>query len=276
MAHDAWQPLIWRKGERPAAEQLPMSARLWRELRLAAQFCTYAARADDLQTLLDETCRIAAEGLGVTFAKLLIYQPDERAFLLQAGVGWPDGIVGQARFDADVSTAAGFAWRSGQSIVCNNLMKDGRFSVPALLIEHEIVRSINVVVPGAEGTPFGVLEVESPEAGEFGAHDAHFLQLLAHSLAAAAIAQSTRQVLHEAHMAQRLTTDVITSRQLPFWIAPMSRNPAGRWRDLARAWTKRAGQFCPGPKRDIYLEIADGYSGLADIGEDSRSSAKAS
>lgn len=207
------QPLFWRKGATPGAGQLPMSARLWRELRLAAQFGAYAARSNDQQALFDETCRIAAEGLGATFAKLLVYQPEERAFLLQAGVGWRDGVVGQTWFDADMSTAAGFAWQSGRAVVSNDLLAEDRFRVPDLLIEYGIVRSINVVVPGDGWAPFGVLEVESPNAGEFAAHDAHFLQLVAHSLAAA-IAQGARQAVHEAQAAQGAVDYQVSLREM--------------------------------------------------------------
>lgn len=156
---------------------------------------------------------IAVEGVGATFAKLLVYQPGERAFLLQAGVGWPDGVVGQARFDADVSTAAGFAWRSGQSVMSNDLLAERRFRVPDLLVEHRIVRSINVVVPGECGDPFGVLEVESPVAGEFAAHDAHFLQLLAHSLAAA-ITKGARQAIHESQTARNTDESQVALREM--------------------------------------------------------------
>ena len=38
MAYGAMQPLFWNKASAPGPEQLPMSAKLWRELRLAAQF----------------------------------------------------------------------------------------------------------------------------------------------------------------------------------------------------------------------------------------------
>lgn len=214
MRRDTWQPLIWRKGIMPSMERLPTLVRVRRDLRLAAQFSMYAAGNNDLQALLDETCRVAAEGLGVRFAKLLVYQPDEQTFVLQAGVGWRDGIVGQARFDADVSTAAGFAWRSGQAVVSNDLMSEWRFRVPDLLIEHGIVRSINVAVPGESELPFGVLEVESPEIGEFAAHDTHFLQILAQSLAAA-IVRGKRQALYEVRVAQCIADYEVLLSELP-------------------------------------------------------------
>ena len=182
-----------------------MPARLQRELRLAAEFGTFAALSDDQQSLLHEACRVAAEGLGATFAKLLVYQPDERAFVLQAGAGWREGIVGQVRLDADTGTAAGFAWHSGQPIISNDLVSEGRFRVPRILVEHGIIRSINVVVPGDGDAAFGVLEVESSEPGEFAAHDVWFLQLLAHSLAAA-IGRGGRQARHD-EQAARSTDD---------------------------------------------------------------------
>ncbi len=153
-------------------------------MRLATRFAAFAAHSDDLPALEHEICRVAAEGLGVTFAKLLVYDPEKRDFLLQAGAGWPDGIVGTTRLDADVGTAAGFAWHSGKSIISNSLTTEGRFRAPAILAEHEIIRSINVVVPGDAEAAFGVLEVESPEPGRFIDHDVSFLELLAQSLAA--------------------------------------------------------------------------------------------
>ncbi len=187
------QPLVWRIGS-PRAPQMPASAHI--EMRLAAEFATLAARSEVLPVLEHEICRVAAEGLRVKFAKLLVYDADERTFLLQAGVGWRDGIVRRTRLDADVGTAAGFAWQSGRSIISNDLRAEPRFRVPSILAEHGIVRSINVVVPGDAEAAYGVLEVESPDPGRFTEHDVSFLQLLAQSLAAA-IGRIGSRTLHD-------------------------------------------------------------------------------
>lgn len=185
------QPLLSSKTPPSWLTRLSPPARLRQEMRMAAEFAVFAGATDDAQALQDEACRVAAQGLGVSFAKLLAYQTGRGDFLLQAGTGWRDGLVGHARLDADSGTAAGLAWQTGQSILSNDLAAEGRFRTPALLAEHGIVRSINVVVPGDSdglglgGAPFGVLEAESPEPGLFVAQDVHFLQLLAHSLASA-------------------------------------------------------------------------------------------
>jgi two-component sensor histidine kinase len=195
MWHTTFEPLIWRVksgyGPKPTGS-LAMESRMG----LASAFAASTARSDDLPSLQQEICRVAAEGLGVTFAKLLVYDSEKRNFLLQAGVGWPDGIVGTARLDADVATAAGFAWCCGESIISNSLLAERRFRVPDLLIKYGIVRSINVVVPGDDEAAFGVLEVESPEPGIFTNNDVAFLQNLALSLASS-IARATVQKSYE-------------------------------------------------------------------------------
>ena len=179
----AIEPLIWRKGFGPKQASNPEI--LHYQLRLAMQFAELAACSNDLQTLQHEICRVAAEGLRVTFAKLLVYQEDERAFVLQAGVGWRKDIIGTARLDADAGTAAGFAWLSKQPIISNDLVYERRFRVPTLLAEYKIIRCINVVVLGSPEEAYGVLEVESPEPGHFTESDVSFLQLLTQNLASA-------------------------------------------------------------------------------------------
>ncbi len=185
-----YQPLVWRVGSAYAPQPSPSA--LQSRIRLAAQFAESAAR-NDLPALQHELCRIAAEGLKVKFVKLLVHDPDERKFVLKAGIGWRDGIVGNARLDADVQTAAGFAWQSGQSIISNNLPTEARFRVPMLLSDHKIVRCINVVVPGDAEAAYGVLEAESPELGNFTEHDVSFLQILAHSFAGAVARDAVRR-----------------------------------------------------------------------------------
>ena len=120
-----------------------------RRMRLVAEFGLFASGCDDVQRLLDEACRVAAEGLESRFTKLLAYQPGEGCFVLRAGTGWRDGLVGHARLHADVGTAAGFAWRTGQSVVSNDIVAGGRFRVPGILTDHGIGSSVNVVVPGS-------------------------------------------------------------------------------------------------------------------------------
>ncbi len=159
MAHDPPRPPTWprqpdgRPRTHPPLEG-PSLRRCTPEdmglrMRLVAQFGRFAADCPDVQPLLDETCCVAAAGLASEFAKLLVYRDDEHGFVMQAGTGWRDGLVGHARLPADTGTAAGFAWHTGESVVSNDIVAEGRFRVPAILTEHGIGSSINVVVPGS-------------------------------------------------------------------------------------------------------------------------------
>lgn len=62
---------------------------------LIAEFGRFALKNNTLQAILDEACRIAADGLEVGFAKVLEPLPKENALLLRArgsagGPGWSD------------------------------------------------------------------------------------------------------------------------------------------------------------------------------------------
>src|SRR5688572_2855310 len=75
---------------------------------LIAEFGFYALRQHSLDAILAEACRVAAQGLQVTFAKVLELLAAENALLLRAGVGWKAGLVGRARVGADLESPAGY------------------------------------------------------------------------------------------------------------------------------------------------------------------------
>jgi two-component sensor histidine kinase len=125
--------------------------------------------------LLHEAARLTAEGMQAEFCKVLEYIPEERCFLLRAGVGWEPGIVGVATIGDESASPAGFALRTGLPVISNHLETEERFRTPEVLIRHGIRRAMNVILQG-EGRPFGVLEVDSRSEQEFGALDFAFLE----------------------------------------------------------------------------------------------------
>jgi two-component sensor histidine kinase len=125
--------------------------------------------------LLNETARLTAEGMESEFCKVLEYLPSENRFLVRAGVGWHEGIVGAATVGADLESPSGFALRTGKPVISNHLENEQRFRTPELLVQHGIRRAMNVILQG-DGSPYGVLEVDSRSPGEFSEHDVAFLQ----------------------------------------------------------------------------------------------------
>jgi len=163
---------------------------------LVAGFGRFALQTDDLQAILDEASRLAADGLETRFAKVLECLPREEAFLVRAGVGWKPGVVGHARVGGDLKSPAGYAFHTGEPVVANDLASEGRFRTPALLLDHGIRSAINVLIK-SDGEPFGVLEVDSSQREEFNEADVAFLQTLANTLAVAIRAQKREDLKGE-------------------------------------------------------------------------------
>jgi two-component sensor histidine kinase len=173
-----------------------------RQQEIVAEFGRAALRCDDFVGLLDKASLAAAEGLESMFAKVLEYLPGEMAFVVRAGVGWQPGVVGHARVGGDLQSPAGYAFRSGKPVISNHLESEQRFRTPSLLAEHGIRSAINVLVQADDGAPFGVLEGDSTQRGDFNDHDTNFLQTLANTLAVAVQAQR-RQDAREALLVEK-------------------------------------------------------------------------
>ena len=146
-----------------------------RQQEILAELGVHALQGKPFLDLLDQTARLTAEGMEAEFCKVLEYIPAENRFLVRAGVGWQEDIVGVATIGADLESPSGFALRTGKPVISNHLENEQRFRTPELLLEHGIRRAMNVILQG-EGSPYGVLEVDSRSEGEFGEHDIAFLQ----------------------------------------------------------------------------------------------------
>ena len=151
---------------------------------LVAAFGIFALEGNALPRLLDEACRIAAEGLGTSLAKVLQYRPTVQDLLVVAGVGWHAGVVGNSTLGSGLDSPAGFALHTGEPTISNALAQEQRFRIPALLAEHSVQSALNVLIGGGGRERYGVLEVDSTRRHEFVQTDTAFLQALANVLAA--------------------------------------------------------------------------------------------
>jgi two-component sensor histidine kinase len=140
---------------------------------------------------------MTAEGLEAEYCKVMEYIPAENRLLVRAGVGWSEGVVGSASVGADLASPGGYALRTGKPVISNHLENEQRFRTPELLVEHGIRRAMNVILQG-DGSPFGVLEVDSKSEGEFSEHDIAFLQGAANILGMAIEQQLYQRRLHAA------------------------------------------------------------------------------
>jgi two-component sensor histidine kinase len=185
-------------GNNPSADLTERSLRLrTRQQEILAELGVLALQGTKFFDLLSHTARLTAIGLGAEYSKVLEYLPAENRLLVRAGVGWEESVVGHASVGADLASPAGYALRTGKPVISNHLENEERFRTPELLVEHGIRRAMNVILQG-DGTPFGVLEVDSRSEGEFSEHDVAFLQGAANILGMAIEQQQYQQKLKAA------------------------------------------------------------------------------
>lgn len=158
-----------------------------KQQRILAQLGRQALQEVDFQSLLSRVTELCAQGLEVRFCKILEYLPSKDVLLMQAGVGWNPAEIGHATLGADLESPAGYAFHTGQSVLSNHLMEETRFRTPRLLADHGIKRAVNVLIDlgDPEERPYGVLEVDSPDPGQFDKSDVEFLSGCAGVLGAA-------------------------------------------------------------------------------------------
>jgi len=140
-----------------------------------AAFGEKAGAALDLDEALTAAARMVADTLQVTHAKVLEWLPDQERLLVRAGVGWAEGVVGHRTIGADIASPAGYALKSGEPVISNDLDTEERFRVPRLMHEAGVKSAVNAIIRSRE-TLFGVIEADSREPRHFTETDIRFLQ----------------------------------------------------------------------------------------------------
>jgi two-component sensor histidine kinase len=179
-----------------------------RQQELLAELGVFALRGASLDRLLDKAVAVTAEGLKADFCKVLEHMPEAHRFLIRAGVGWDEGVVGRATVGDDLASPAGYALRTNKPVISNHLDHEQRFRTPEILQRHGIRRAMNVILQG-EGRPFGVLEVDSKSDQEFETADLAFLQGAANILGMA-----IERDRHERHLTAALERQRLLGREM--------------------------------------------------------------
>src|SRR5438552_10693722 len=168
--------------ERRRAEQLHEQQA--RQQAAVARLGEAALAGTELGVLFDCAAALVADTLAVEYCKVLDLLPDRREFILRAGVGWREGLVGQAVVPAGLDSLAGYTLRCSGAVVVHDLRTETRFRAPALLHDHGVVSGMSVVI-GTRERPLGALGAYSMTPRDFTADDVNFLHAMANLLATA-------------------------------------------------------------------------------------------
>jgi two-component system cell cycle sensor histidine kinase/response regulator CckA len=134
------------------------------------------------QELLDEASRAVAAGLVADLAGVLELLPDRSAFVLRAGVGWPEGDVGVMYVPAGVRSQGGFTLTSGEPVVMRDAAQEHRFELSPQMIAQQVTSGLSACI-GSNGDTYGVLGAHTYGPRTFTEHDVTFLEAVCNVLA---------------------------------------------------------------------------------------------
>src|SRR5919107_2737733 len=119
-----------------ASQQRTRRDELLAQQAVLAEFGEFALRADDLDLILNEACRLVGRALHTDFAKVMERQADGRTLLVRAGVGWKPGVVGRLTVDPEEDTSTAHALETDEPVIASDLAREKRFQVARFVAEH--------------------------------------------------------------------------------------------------------------------------------------------
>jgi PAS domain S-box-containing protein len=165
-----------------------------RQQRAIEQFGSFALAENDFQKVLDGAVAVAAEVLDLPLTKILQFADAADHLVLQAGLGWHEGLVGDACVGIEKESQAGFTLMSDGPVIVTDLLSETRFSGPQLLHDHGVRSGMSVVIAGMDRRPFGVFGVHDTQTREFADSELEFFISLSNI-----VANSARQHAADAH-----------------------------------------------------------------------------
>jgi PAS domain S-box-containing protein len=154
-----------------------------RQQAVVADLGQLALETDDIDELMHEAARHVAAVLDNEYCKVLDLDGEE--LLLRQGVGWQDGIVGEAVVSAvESDSQAAYTLESDHPIIVDDLETETRFSGPALLTDHDVRSGISTII-GPIDDPWGILGTHDTDSATFTDEDVNFVQSVANVLAEA-------------------------------------------------------------------------------------------
>jgi PAS domain S-box-containing protein len=177
-----------------------------RQQQTVAAIGHVALTQDDPAIVMERAVALAAQALGVEYAKVLELLPDRTALMLRAGHGFGPELVGTALVPAGPMSQAGYTLHSGGPVIVEDLRTEARFPGASLLHDHGVVSGISVAVQGA-GRPYGIFGIHTQRRRTFTQDDVYFVQAMANVLGAALQRREAELALRETNERLRVAIE---------------------------------------------------------------------
>ncbi|WP_331236473.1 PAS domain S-box protein [Natronorarus salvus] len=152
---------------------------------VVADLGTAALEDADLDALMRDATRLVADTLDTEYCKVLDLDGDAGELLLRQGVGWNEGLVGEATVSAvEDDSQAAHTLAVEEPVVVEDLRTESRFSGPDLLRDHDVRSGISTII-GPAADPWGILGTHDTDPREFTDLDVSFVQSVTNVLASA-------------------------------------------------------------------------------------------
>src|SRR5215213_3754251 len=152
--------------------------KLRRHVRILVDLGRLAARGLALNRFLNLAVVQVARAVEIDHVKVMRYRRRTGDLLMEAGMGWKEGLVGSATFPADFRSPPGRAYLTAEPTMIADTEEAPDFTISDVLKEHGIVSLANVPVL-TDGAAWGVLEVDSTIPRDFSEDTTDFLSAAA-------------------------------------------------------------------------------------------------
>jgi signal transduction histidine kinase len=165
-----------------------------------------------LPALLDAAVTQVATILAVEYSGIWDGRPDCGGLVLQAGIGWPAGALGQATMSLAPKGAPAAPWLDTVPLMVRDWAGETRVPQPPLLRDHGVRAGVWVPIPGPNGF-HGILSADSTRPRKFTSADISFLHAVAQMLALARERVQVEEMPARRLIAAAQDTAVLEERQ---------------------------------------------------------------
>jgi DNA-binding CsgD family transcriptional regulator len=146
--------------------------------------------------MMENAATNLARVLGMKFISILEYLPESNSYILQAGIGWKESRVDNARVEDGLKSQADYTLLSNHPVILKNPETETRFSAPPLFLEQEIASGISISIPG-DNHPYGVILAHCTCPPTLSYEEIKVLEFIANILALGINAKTIQQSAHK-------------------------------------------------------------------------------